>query len=382
MTYRSYLVATLILVVGGSLVYAAPRSAHVRKEAPKNVAPQDDAVAIFESLLLDVTEEVTEDGTMMLAGVRRVVTDADGRMHVEINYGGDFDRDMVLAIPRPAIFDESGEFIAVRGPDRMRFLEDHVVYIFDPVTDGGKPASTTRKVDIDAPGVADDCEIKIDIATGEKTLLVSFHQLARTIRPIHPHVDQTPLFINHTLWNREDDRIYFYARGNFSKSGKERINVPFTIKPDGSGLTPLKTFIGGHPEWDYGHRVIGVLGDRQILYDVDRQLVVGTLGSSDIFPKPGADISLSPDGKWFVNGHMDREVGKNFYNIYCRSNGTHLRTAGFSTGQYQRGELRIDPAPRWNRTSDAILVPCWTDEGTRQMFIIRIQPASKREPAD
>lgn len=247
-----------------------------------------------------------------------------------------------------------------------------------PVT--GYPGAFDWTVGVAHP--RDDGIFKIDIATGEKTLLVSFHQLARTIRPIHPHVDQTPLFINHTLWNREDDRIYFYARGNFSKSGKERINVPFTIKPDGSGLTPLKTFIGGHPEWDYGHRVIGVLGDRQILYDVDRQLVVGTLGSSDIFPKPGADISLSPDGKWFVNGHMDREVGKNFYNIYCRSNGTHLRTAGFSTGQYQRGELRIDPAPRWNRTSDAILVPCWTDEGTRQMFIIRIQPASKREPAD
>jgi len=83
-----------------------------------------------------------------------------------------------------------------------------------------------------------------------------------------------------------------------------------------------------------------------------------------------------------VNGHMDREVGKNFYNIYCRSNGTHLRTAGFSTGQYRRGELRIDPAPRWNRTSDAILVPCWTDEGTRQMFIIRIKKASRHESAD
>jgi len=105
-------------------------------------------------------------------------------------------------------------------------------------------------------------------------------------------------YINHTLWNREDDRIYFYARGNFSQGGKERINVPFTVKPDGSGLTPLKTFIGGHPEWDYGHRVIGVLGDRQILYDVDRQLVVGAVGNSDIFPEPGADISLSPDGQW------------------------------------------------------------------------------------
>ena len=223
----------------------------------------------------------------------------------------------------------------------------------------------------------DDGVFKVNIETGEKTLLVSFGELARALRPTHPRVDNIALFINHTLWNREDDRIYFYARGDFSKPGKERINVPFIIKPDGSGLTPLKKFIGGHPEWDYGHRLIGTIGDRQIIYDVDRQLVVGTLGNPDIFPKPGADIALSPDGKWFVNGYQDRTDGKNYYDIYRRSDGAHIRTPGFSRGQYHRGELRIDPAPRWNRTSDAIIVPCWTDEGTRQMFIMRIKRAKQ-----
>ena len=42
MKYRGYATVTSILVLAGSLVYAAPRSAHVRKEAPKNVAPQQD----------------------------------------------------------------------------------------------------------------------------------------------------------------------------------------------------------------------------------------------------------------------------------------------------------------------------------------------------
>lgn len=168
MTYRSYLVATVILVVAGSLVYAAPRSAHVQKEAPKNAAPQEDMDAILDVLLRDVTEVVTEDGMLMLAGVIGVETASDGSMHVEIAYGGDFDRDMVLTIPRPAIFDESGEFIAVRGPDRMRLLEDHVVYIFDPMSDAGKPASTTRKLDVFMPGTHDSCEMAVEFPSGTK----------------------------------------------------------------------------------------------------------------------------------------------------------------------------------------------------------------------
>ena len=168
MTYRSYLVASVILAVGASLVYAAPRSAHVREEAPKNVAPQDDLDAILEVLLRDVTEVVTEDGMLMLAGVIGVETASDGSMHVEIAYGGDFDRDMVLTIPRPAIFDESGEFIAVRGPDRMRLLEHHVVYIFDPMSDAGKPASTTRKAEVFMPGTHDGCEMAVEFPSGTK----------------------------------------------------------------------------------------------------------------------------------------------------------------------------------------------------------------------
>ena len=41
-------------------------------------------------------------------------------------------------------------------------------------------------------------------------------------------------------------------------------------------------------------------------------------------------------------------------------------------GQYG-GDIRIDPAPRWNRTNDAILVPGISKNGTRQIFMIRVK---------
>ncbi|MHC4355178.1 MAG: hypothetical protein ACYS0H_20960 [Planctomycetota bacterium] len=217
----------------------------------------------------------------------------------------------------------------------------------------------------------DDGIFIIDPESGKKRLLVSFRRLAELVRRWKPDVDKASLYINHTLWNRPGDRIYFYLRGRIGKSTM-RINVPCTIKPDGTGLTAHKTFIGGHPEWGRGNQVIGRQDDHQVLYDVDKKEIVGRLGTPEIIPKPGDDISFSPDGNWFANG-FGGQGGKNYYVLLRLADGANIRSGGFSRGPYVRGDLRIDPAPRWNRTSDAILVPSFTADGTRQMFIIRVR---------
>jgi hypothetical protein len=88
-----------------------------------------------------------------------------------------------------------------------------------------------------------------------------------------------------------------------------------------------------------------------------------------MFPKPEGDVSLSPDGNWFANGY--KNGNKNYYAIYRRSDGAFVRSVGIDKGSYS-GNIRIDPAPRWNRTNDAILVPGIARDKTRQMSIIRI----------
>ena len=135
----------------------------------------------------------------------------------------------------------------------------------------------------------DDGVFRVDVATGKKTLLVSFKTLRDAVEDEIPFVKDVPLFINHTLWNRDGDRIFFFARGNWSgkrKPGTKKINAGFYVGSDGSGLTRMKTHIGGHPEWAEGHVMIGRLKDDQILYDTDKQKVVGKLGTPKIFPKP------------------------------------------------------------------------------------------------
>ena len=208
----------------------------------------------------------------------------------------------------------------------------------------------------------------MNVKTGDRHLLVSYRQIAERLKTRYPRVERVALFINHTLWNRRGDRVYFFARASWDKRGP-RINVPCSIHADGSGLSVHEIHIGGHPEWGRGGILIGRQGKNQIFYDVDKKQVVGQLGSREIFPNPEGDISLSPNGKWFVNGY--KKDGKNYYVAFRLQDGAYGRSDGIDKGSYA-GDIRIDPAPRWNRTNDAILVPGIAKNKTRQMFVIHV----------
>ena len=215
----------------------------------------------------------------------------------------------------------------------------------------------------------DDGVFRIDTRSGKEELLVSFKQLADALRPTRPDVDDKHLFINHTLWNRDNDRLFFFVRGDFDNR-TNRINQAFVVKADGTGLTAMKQHIGGHPEWAEGHQLLGVVARKQVIYDTDRQQVVEVLGDARIFPDPEGDIALSPDGQWLVNGH--RERSRNFYTFYRRKDRAWVRSQGFDVTGWTSGDLRCDPAPCWNRSSDTIVFPAIAADGSRQMFVIRL----------
>lgn len=219
----------------------------------------------------------------------------------------------------------------------------------------------------------------IDVKTGKKQLLVSYRQLEDYLKGLQPDIDHTGLFINHTLWNRRADRIYFFVRAGWDGRKSDKINMPFSIHADGLGLTHHDMHIGGHPEWAENSLLIGRQGNKQIFYDVDKKTVVGQLGAPEIFPNPEGDISLSPDGDMFVNGY--KKGNQNLYAVYRRSDGVFAVSKGLDKGSYG-GDIRIDPAPRWNRSSDKILVPGIADNKTRQMFVIHIIPKPESPPAE
>ncbi len=216
----------------------------------------------------------------------------------------------------------------------------------------------------------DDGIFRVNIASGEKQLIVSFASLAKALEESHPQVKDTALFINHTLWNRDDDRIYFFARGNFSRSREDRINAAFTADPDGSNLSFHKLHVGGHPEWGKGHQLIGSLDGRQVIYDTDKQEVVGTIGSPEAIPEPEGDTAVSRDFRWLVNGWGGEE--NNQYVIYRMEDGAYVWTEPYSRNGMAHGDLRQDQGPCWSRDSSKVYFPAFAEDGTRQMFVIHI----------
>lgn len=211
----------------------------------------------------------------------------------------------------------------------------------------------------------DDGIFLVNISTGQKDLIVSFDRLSELLDE-----NSAELYINHTLWNRSSERIYFFARGRVADKTM-KVNEACSMLKDGSELVNHK-HIGGHPEWGQGNVIIGRHGNRQVLYDVVKKEIVGEIGSSGTFENPEGDISLSPNAKMFANGRSDG--GNNRYTVYRMSDGANKKSSKFSRGPYTKGKLRIDPAPRWNRRSNKILVPGWIDD-TRQLFIIHVDGA-------
>ncbi len=236
----------------------------------------------------------------------------------------------------------------------------------------GYPESLDWSKDEIAP--ENDGIFKVDIKTGEKELVVSYRQMENEIIKHFGGFNNTGLFINHTLLNRDANRLYFFAREGWVKGGN-KTNIAFSVHLDGSNLKVHNQHIGGHPEWAEGKVLIGRKGSKQIFYDVDKSEIVGQLGTPAEFPNPEGDISLSPDGNWFVNGYKvqsEKNGNKNFFAVYRRSDGAFVRSKGIDKGSYL-GNIRIDPAPRWNRTNNQILVPGISKNKTRQMFVITVK---------
>lgn len=218
----------------------------------------------------------------------------------------------------------------------------------------------------------DDGLFKINIKTGQKELLVSYKTLARFLKV--KDSDVYPIYVHHTLWNRDSDRIFFVVRGSDQVDGRSKYpNRGCVINADGSNLRNCK--FDGHPEWYSGNLLTlpeNIKGHFN-LFDVDRQKIVGRIGADGIFPSPGGDNAFSPDGKWYVGSH--RIDLKQFYTFYRFEDNAHFVSEGISTfrGKTKGNTTRIDGAPRWNRNSDMILLGGIAEDGSRQMSIIKIK---------
>ena len=221
------------------------------------------------------------------------------------------------------------------------------------------------------PQPANDGIWKVDVATGERTLLASYRDLAEALRQQRPDISAYPLFINHTLSSRDGTMLYAYLRGGWEGDPRpKRIDAPFVLELTAKHVQMLPMHIGGHPEWMPGNRLIGSKEGKQIVFNPATASIVQTIGTAESIPTPGGDIALSPDGQWLINGR--RKGDTNCYTVVHVETGDWFSTPCLPIANYREGEVRIDPAPCWNRAGTAFAAPALAADGTRQTFVFRI----------
>ncbi len=99
------------------------------------------------------------------------------------------------------------------------------------------------------------------------------------------------------------------------------------------------------------------------------QFVIASAYLISVFSK-----MIRSDGQWLVNGH--RQGTTNFYTFFRRSDAAWVRSSGYEVHGWDSGDLRCDPAPCWNRDNRETVFPAIANDGTRQMFRLRLKPGT------
>lgn len=241
----------------------------------------------------------------------------------------------------------------------------------------------------------------VDVATGRARLIASYRQIYAQLKDKFPELSRPPvdifnqLFINHTYWTREGDRLWFVARWFREDSRTEFYTEGFTVRGDGSQLrhSPVKL---SHPDWEVapvmmagGNEVPGEPPGpdgkprrHHLLYDTDEHRVVQII-DPDFFRGPG-EPAFSPDQRWIASteagedhrGRVRRLV------VYHRDTRTGFRLPYFPVelpnAPKTDNPLRIDMPPRWNRDGTKLLFEALAEDGTRQLFVAHLDlPAAR-----
>jgi len=215
----------------------------------------------------------------------------------------------------------------------------------------------------------------VNAATGTEKLLFSFEQLRDLFVAQTPDIAKYDLFINHTLWNRDDTR--FLAAVRWFDSEHRLKGVWFTCKPDGTDVLPFKTDVG-HPDWVGGTNLMTGLG---VVYETRTTTLAETVDKA--FFRQDGDLSISRGLNWLVSNEYKRNPDKKTQDvrvfIYSRAAKAGIRFPWYSRGVHfwnnkedYRDENRIDVSPCWNRDATKIYFFALAEDGTRQAFVVHL----------
>ena len=226
------------------------------------------------------------------------------------------------------------------------------------------------KLDVTYP--SDDGLFIIDLETGESRLIVSLADIY-ALAPPTPEIEGPQLWINHTLFNLDDTRIFFMARTQ--KPGGSRKTAAFTVRFDGSDLRCILPFGWGASHYDW-------LSAEKIMVTTNYQgkimsHLLFTDGRED-YRMLGAGLLLrdghgafSDDEQWMATDSYPDELRMRTLMLLDMENDSVLPLGRFYVPPVYTGAHRCDLHPGWNHKGNKICFDS-VHENTRQVYLVEL----------
>ena len=208
--------------------------------------------------------------------------------------------------------------------------------------------------------------------TGESKLIVSLADIYE-LTPPPAEFEGPQLWINHTLYNLNDTRIFFMARTQ--KPKERRQTAAFTVNLDGSDLRCILPFSWGASHYDW-------LSAEKIMVTTNYQgkimsHLLFTDGKED-YRMLGAGLLLrdghgafSDDERWMVTDSYPDELRMRTLMLLDMENDSMLPLGRFYVPPVYTGPHRCDLHPGWNHKGSKICFDS-VHENTRQVYIVEL----------
>lgn len=219
------------------------------------------------------------------------------------------------------------------------------------------------------PFPEDDGLFRVDLETGEATLIVSIAQ----VRDLVPEVPSGGVeYFNHTLFSRDGSKVFWLARAT-----PERNTTALTVNRDGTGLRRCfpDEWGGSHFDWLDGDRLMVTAEYQAEAYGH----ILFTVGRDDYRRLGGGLLdydghgTFSPDGRWMVTDTYPRG-GLREQKLFLMDMRTEavLPLGRFVQPPDFTGHWRCDLHPRWSPRGDLIGFNS-THDGSRQVYVLELR---------